>query len=451
MKKTANLSTGGTAIDMTAHVHPQIKALAERTARIIGLDICGIDLMARHITSPLRASGAMVIEVNAGPGLRMHTHPSEGQPQDVGKAIADMLFPGDNPGGIPLVAVTGTNGKTTTTRLTAHLFRQNGLQVGYTTTEGIYVGDDLLEEGDCTGPVSASKVLMDPTVEAAVLKCARGGILRSGLAFDQCDVGIVTNVAEDHLGLKGIHSIEEMARVKSIIPETVKKKGYAVLNADNDHTYAMRDNLACHVALFSLNPESDRIRSHCANNGLAAVYEDGFITIRHRNWNVQVEHVSRIPLSFDGKALCMVENILAATLAAYCFNLPASKIAAGLRTFVPSPQNTPGRMNLFQFEQFSVMVDYAHNAHGLAALGNFIQQTGLSRKVGILTGVGDRRDHDLTLLGQVAAGIFDEIIIRLDDDTRGRDREQIVKLLQEGIQTVNRNIVIEVIPDERPG
>ena len=259
LKKTANLSTGGTSIDVTDTVHPEIRAMAERTARVIGLDICGIDLLAQDITQPLKKSGAVVIEVNAGPGLRMHTHPSEGKPRDVGKAVADMLFPeptagrstpgestapadrlgestrgASTRGRIPVIAITGTNGKTTTTRLTQYLIRQAGFTVGFTTTEGIYIGDSLIEEGDCTGLQSARKVLQDSSVECAVLECARGGMLRSGLAFDQCDVGIVTNVAADHLGLRDIHSVEDMARVKAIVAESVKQDGYAVLNADND-------------------------------------------------------------------------------------------------------------------------------------------------------------------------------------------------------------------------
>ncbi|ADB40139.1 cyanophycin synthetase [Spirosoma linguale] len=464
LKKTANLSTGGTSIDMTDQVHPEIKAMAERTARVIGLDICGIDLIAQDITRSLHRSGAVVIEVNAGPGLRMHTHPSEGKPRDVGKAIADMLFPHtvnsgasrqgqsrqgqSRLGRIPIIAVTGTNGKTTTTRLTRHLIRQAGYTVGFTTTEGVYIGDTLIEEGDCTGPVSAEKVLQDPSVEFAVLECARGGMLRSGLAFDQCDVGIVTNVAADHLGLRDINSVEDMARVKAIVAESVKPDGYAVLNADNPHTYAMRHLVSSQVALFSMDPASERIVAHYRAGGLAAVYEDGYITLRRGDQCIQVEHVNNIPLAFEGKAPFMIENIMAAVLAAYCQELPFHLIAEGLRSFVPSFENTPGRMNLFCFRNYCVLVDYAHNPHGIAALGEYIKQAGAVHKVGILTGVGDRRDEDIIAVGRVAATLFDEIIIRFDEDSRGRDTDQIASLIRQGIYEIDQNKPTHIIPDE---
>jgi cyanophycin synthetase len=469
LKKTANLSTGGTSVDMTDLVHPQIKAMAERTARIIGLDICGIDLIAQDITRPLSRSGAVVIEVNAGPGLRMHTHPSEGQPREVGKAIADMLFPepvsglpkktgistpgaatpgASTPGRIPIIAITGTNGKTTTTRLTRHLIRQAGYTVGFTTTEGIYIGDSLIEEGDCTGPISALKVLQDSSVDFAVLECARGGMLRSGLAFDQCDVGIVTNVAADHLGLRDIHSVEDMARVKAIVAESVKPGGYAVLNADNQYTYAMHYGLLCNVALFSRNPLEERVVAHYRAGGLAAVLEQDFITIRRGDERIRIEHIKNIPLAFEGKAPFMIENILAATLAGFCQQIPVDLLAQGLRSFIPSFENTPGRMNLFCFRNYCVLVDYAHNPHGLKALGDYIQQAGAACKVGILTGVGDRRDEDIIALGRIAGGIFDEIIIRFDEDSRGREKSQIAELIEQGVREVNENKPVRVIPDE---
>ncbi|HEX9958342.1 MAG TPA: cyanophycin synthetase [Fibrella sp.] len=453
LKKTANLSTGGTSIDVTDIVHPQIRAMAERVARIIGLDICGIDVIAQDITRPLKASKAVIIEVNAGPGLRMHTHPSEGQPRDVGKAIADMLFPesegeGTTPGRIPIIAITGTNGKTTTTRLTRHLVKQAGYTVGFTTTEGIYVGDWLIEEGDCTGPNSSQKVLQDSSVDFAVLECARGGMLRSGLAFDQCDVGIVTNVAADHLGLRDINTVDDMARVKAIVAESVKRTGYAVLNADNQYTYAMREDVSCNVALFSMHPDSERVVAHYRAGGLAAVYEDGFIVIRRGEERIQVEHVSNIPLAFDGKAPFMIENVMAAVLAVYCQNLPVPLIAEGLRTFIPSFENTPGRMNLFCFRNYCVLVDFAHNPHGLMALGEYIKQAGETHKVGILTGVGDRRNEDIIAVGRVAGNIFDEIIIRFDEDSRGREKEEIADLIKQGVWESDPTKPVRVIPDE---
>lgn len=454
LKNTANLSTGGTATDVTDQVHPDLVFMAERVARLTGLDICGIDLVAHDVSLPLRTSGAAVIEVNAGPGLRMHTNPSEGKPRDVGRAIADMLFPGQPEpheaglGRIPVIAVTGTNGKTTTTRLLAHLYRQTGRCVGFTTTEGIYIGNYQIEEGDCTGPISARRVLSDTSVDVAVLECARGGMLRSGLAFDTCDVGIVTNVAEDHLGLRDIHTLDDLAHVKAIVPESVHAGGYAVLNADNDHTYAMCERVRCHVALFSQQPDSERVRRHCQAGGVAAVYADGYITIQRGDDQIRVDHVHRIPLTFGGKCPFMIENVLAATLAAYCQGVAVDVIAKGLRTFEPSDQTTPGRLNMFTIRDFSVLVDYAHNPHGLRALGTFIGQLDMPYRVGIMTGVGDRRDEDILTLGQVAAGLFDEIIIRLDKDVRGRQPTALVDLLQQGIRMADPQKNCTVIPDE---
>ncbi len=448
LKKTANISTGGTAADVTDIVHPAVVAMAGRIARLIGLDICGIDLIAEDISQEPVAGSLAVIEVNAAPGFRMHTHPSEGKPRPVGKAVADMLFPNNENGRIPVIAITGTNGKTTTSRLTAHLFRQTGKQVGYTTTDGVYIGPHCIEQGDCTGPGSARKVLQDSSVEMAVLECARGGLLRSGLAFDQCDVAVVTNVAADHLGLNNINTLEDMAHVKSVIPETVKPDGYAVLNADNEYTYRMRERLRCRIALFSRQPDSPLIEEHCREGGLAAVIDQGYVAIRQGGQVTQLIELVAVPLSFGGKAGFMIENILAATLAAYCQGLTAEDIAEGLRTFIPSGTNTPGRMNLFQFNDFSVLIDYAHNPHGLQALGQYIRQVEATHKVGIITGVGDRRDEDIVALGQIAATLFDEVIIRLDEDGRGRSSEDLISVLTDGIRSGDEQKLIRCIPDE---
>lgn len=448
LKKTANISTGGTAVDVTDMVHPAIVAMAERIARLIGLDVCGIDLIAEDISQEPAAGSLAVIEVNAAPGFRMHTHPSEGKPRPVGKAVADMLFPGNETGRIPVIAITGTNGKTTTSRLTAHLFRQAGKQVGYTTTDGVYIGQDCIEQGDCTGPGSARKVLQDSSVEVAVLECARGGLLRSGLAFDQCDVAVVTNVAADHLGLNNINTLDDMAHVKRVVPETVKPDGYAVLNADNEYTYRMQEQLRCRIALFSTQPDNPLIEQHCAAGGLAAVIDRGFIAIRQGGKVTQLIELIAVPLSFGGKAGFMIENILAATLAAYCQGIMAEDIAEGLRTFIPSGTNTPGRMNLFQFNDFAVLIDYAHNPHGLQALGQYIRQVEATHKVGIITGVGDRRDEDIVALGQIAATLFDEVIIRLDEDGRGRSSEDLISVLTDGIRSGDEQKLIRCIPDE---
>lgn len=442
LKPTANLSTGGTATDVTDEVHPQNRSLFERIARNIGLDICGIDVMAPDLSTPLKENGGAVLEVNAAPGFRMHLQPTNGKPRNVAKHVVDMLFPGKDNGRIPIIAVTGTNGKTTTTRLVAHMVKAAGYTTGLTTTDGVYINDELVLKGDCSGPGSAQLVLKDSAVEFAVLETARGGILRSGLGYDQCDCAIVTNVAEDHLGLGGIDTLEKLARVKSVLPETVHANGYAILNADDDRVYAMRENVKCKVALFSLYADNRRIEEHCAAGGLAAVYENGYLLLRIGNHFIPIEEASNVPLTFGGRAEFNIANVLAATLAAYSSKIKLGIIREALRSFVPSKENTPGRINIFGFNDFTVLLDYAHNPHGLRALGKFIKTFDASTKIGIITGVGDRRDEDIIAMGEEAARIFDEIMIRHDDDMRGRTYEELDRLLTTGILKVNPAIPV---------
>lgn len=449
LKPTANLSTGGTATDVTDHVHPSNVILCERIARIIGLDICGIDIMADSLETPLAENGGAILEVNAAPGFRMHLEPTEGLPRNVAEPVIDMLYPPGANVRIPIIAITGTNGKTTTTRLTAHIMKQTGSTVGYTTTDGVYIKNELMMKGDCTGPVSAEFVLKDPTVEIAVLECARGGILRAGLGFHHCNVAVVTNVAGDHLGLGGIDTIEKLARVKAVVPKTVFKDGYAVLNADDDLVYAMREELDCKIVLFSIQENNPRIKAHCDKGGLAAVYENGFITILKGNWKIRVDRAADVPITFNGTAEFNISNTLGAVLAAYVSDVSLENIRTALETFVPSPALTPGRMNIFKFRDFTVMLDYAHNTHGMQAIGKFVAQVNASHKVGIVAGVGDRRDEDTISLGEEAARTFDEIIIRQDKNMRGRSPEEIIGLIQKGIGNVSPEKVVHVIPKER--
>ncbi len=449
LKTTANLSTGGTATDVTDLVHPYNVFMAERIARIIGLDICGIDIMAPDLTSPLNENGGAVLEVNAGPGFRMHIAPTEGLARNVAEPVVDMLYPPGKSSRIPIIAVTGTNGKTTTTRLIAHMVKTMGYKVGFTTTDGIYIQNRMLERGDCTGPKSAEFVLRDPTVEFAVLECARGGILRAGLGFHNCDIGIVTNVAEDHLGLKDINTIEDMARVKSIVPESVFPDGYAILNADDDLVFNMSKGLECKVCLFSLDALNPRIIKHCEEGGLAAVVEDGYITICKGTWKIRVDKVVNIPLTFSGKAIFMIQNILPAVLAGFVRNYKIEDMRLALETFIPSPTQTPGRMNMFQFKNFQVMVDYAHNSAGFAAISKFLEKVAAKPKVGIIAGVGDRRDADIINLGKLAAGMFDEIIIRQDKNLRGRTDQEIIDFMLQGVHAVDKEKKVKVIPTER--
>ncbi len=449
LKPTANLSTGGTATDVTDMVHPDNIFMCERIARIIGLDICGIDIMTETLSTPVKENGGAILEVNAAPGFRMHIDPTEGLPRNVAEPVIDMLYPPGSSARIPIIAVSGTNGKTTTTRLMAHMVKTMGYKVGYTTTDGVYIQNQLMMRGDCTGPISAEFVLKDPTVNFAVLECARGGILRAGLGFHRCDIAICTNVAEDHLGLGDIDTLEQLARVKAVVPESTLPEGYAILNADNEYTLAMAKSLECNVAFFSLDENNPHIQKHIKEGGLAAVYENGYVTICKGTWKIRVEKASSIPLTYGGKATFNIANILPCLLAGFVRNFKIEDMRIALQTFIPSPAQTPGRMNMFHFKHFTVMVDYAHNTHGFMAISDFLSKVDASPKVGIIAGVGDRRDEDIINLGKVAAGMFDEIIIRQDKNLRGRTEEEIINLMKEGITSVNPQRLVTVIQNER--
>lgn len=450
LKDTANLSTGGTAEDVTDIVHPANVAMAERISKIIDLDICGIDLMTTDISKPLSETGGAVLEVNAGPGFRMHLAPTTGLPRNVAAPVVDKLFPqqGDK-GRIPIVAITGTNGKTTTSRLIAHMAKMSGYRVGYTTSDGVYIQNRLLMKGDCTGPQSAEFVLKDPTVNFAVLECARGGILRAGLGFSKCDVAIVTNVSADHLGLKGIHTIEQLARVKSVVPETVLPDGYAILNADDDLVYEMRKSVSCNVALFSMDEENPRIKALQRKGGITAIYENGYVTLCRGTWKMRIMKAETIPLTYGGRARFMIHNILPAVIASNVRGISIEDMKAALETFLPSASQTPGRLNLFEFKKFRVLLDYAHNPAGMRALQKFTDEIEASVKVGIVAGIGDRREEDNNEVGSIAAEMFDEIIIRQDKNLRGRSEKELITMLRNGILAKYPDKKITVIPSEK--
>ncbi len=451
LKTTANLSTGGTSTDVTDEVHPENIFLAERIARIIGLDICGIDIMAKDLKSSIYSTGGAILEVNAAPGFRMHIEPSVGLPRNAAEPVVNMLFPGGTNGRIPIIAVTGTNGKTTTTRLTAHICKTAGRKVGFTTSDGVYIQNQMMMKGDCTGPISAQFVLRDPTVDFAVLECARGGLLKSGLAFDKCDVSIVTNVSADHLGLGGIDSIEQMSKVKSVVARTTFKHGFAILNADDDLVYKLHEDLDCNVAYFSMDENNPRVKKHSKNGGYSVVYENGYITIMKGTWKIRVMKANDIPITYDGKATHNIMNVLPAVLATYLFkDISADDIKSALSSFIPSPTQTPGRLNLFEFKNFKFLADFAHNPAGLELLCNFISKLDGSPKVGIISGTGDRRDDDIKELGRISGRNFDEIIIRQDRHLRGRTAEEMVKLLVDGIkETQPRELPLTIIYNER--
>ncbi len=448
LKSTANLSTGGSSIDVTEQVHPQNVFFCERISRVVGLDICGIDIMAVNLTVPLTENGGVVLEVNAAPGFRMHLAPSEGLPRNVAAPVIDMLYPPGKSARIPIIAITGTNGKTTTTRLIAHIAKTHGCKVGYTTSDGIYVQNHLMIKGDTTGPKSAEFILKDPTVDFAVLETARGGLLRSGLGFRRCDIGVITNVQPDHLGISDINTVDDLRKVKEVIIGAVKKDGWAVLNADNKHCVKIAKNAECKVAYFSMDENSKVIKDHCKKGGIACVYENLFITIKKGDWKIRVQKVGAIPITFGGAVSFMIENVLAATLAGFVWGFKTEDIKLALETFVPSASQTPGRMNIFEFKEFKVMIDFAHNPDGYRGIRDYLNTLDAPLKIGIIAGTGDRRDEDIVELGAIAAEMFDHIILRQEKHLRGRTAENIIGLLEEGIKTIDRKVTYEAIPKE---
>ncbi|WP_017663676.1 cyanophycin synthetase [Baaleninema simplex] len=447
LRATANLSTGGIAIDRTDEIHPENRWLAQRVSKIVGLDIIGLDIVTRDISKPLRDTDGVIVEVNAAPGFRMHVSPSEGKPRNVAAPVLEMLFPPGTPHSVPIIAVTGTNGKTTTTRLIAHICKQTGKNIGYTTTDGTYIGNYLAEAGDNTGPQSANLILGDPTVEMAVLETARGGILRAGLAFEESDVGVVLNVAADHLGIGDIDTIEQMASLKAVVAEAVKPDGYAVLNADDFRVAEMAKNIKSNIMYFSMNPDSEIVAEHTQKGGKAAVYQDGFLTVWDGSEKIRVAKAEEVPLTLKGMAPFAIANALAACAATYAQGVELEAIRAGLATFKPSVGQTPGRMNLFDMGDYHALVDYAHNAASYEALGGFVRNWP-GKRIGVVGGPGDRRDEDFRELGRLSAKIFDSIIVKEDDDTRGRPRGEAADLICRGIEEIDPDCRYESILSE---
>ncbi|MGN7203383.1 cyanophycin synthetase [Pedobacter sp. SAFR-022] len=442
LKSTANLSTGGTSIDVTDLVHPENVFTCERISRVIGLDICGIDIMAPNLTHPFSENGGVVLEVNAAPGFRMHLAPSEGLPRNVAAPVIDMLYPPGKSARIPIIAITGTNGKTTTTRLIAHIVKSNGTRVGFTTSDGVYVQNNLLMEGDTTGPISAEFILRDPTVEFAVLETARGGILRSGLGFNSCDIGIVTNIQEDHLGIADIHNLDDLTRVKSVVIGAVKRSGWGVLNADNKYCIRIANKADCKVAYFSMNEDNPVIKEHCKKGGTAAIYENGYITIKKGDWKIRVIKVTHVPLTFGGSLEFMIENVLAATLATFLYGYKIEDIRVSLETFIPSAAQTPGRMNIFNFKEFKILIDFAHNPDGFNGIKGYLSTIEATEHIGVISGTGDRRDEDIIETAKISAEMFDKIIICQEKYLRGRTQQELIDLLLQGIRAVKPDMKV---------
>jgi cyanophycin synthetase len=444
LQETANLSTGGTAIDVTDDLHSDNRDLFERAAQVIGLDVAGLDVITSDITRPLSKVGGGIIEVNAGPGFRMHLEPSEGRRRNVARPVIDLLFPKRVPCRIPIVAITGTNGKTTTSRMVTHILSRHGMRVGLTTSTGIYIGGRITQYGDTTGPKSARTVLRDPTIEAAVLETARGGILREGLGFDRCDVGAVLNISDDHLGIKGVETVEDMARIKRLVVEVVEADGASVLNADDPLTARMRRHASGKLILFSMDGGSQAtrlVRRHIEEGGTAVVREDGIGGDRivvYEGGTAGYKHLMwahEIPATLNGAARFNIQNALAATAIALGLNIPAETISEALGTFVTDFQSNPGRLNVYDGHPFRVILDYAHNPAGMTEIAEMVSrmQPRPRRVIATLTGTGDRRDEDIRKLGAAVAGFVDEVVLKETPLLRGRARGVVPGLLREGL------------------
>ena len=453
---TGNMSTGGISIDRTFEAHPENVEIAEEAARMVGLDIAGIDFICPDITEPVRETGGAICEVNAAPGFRMHTHPTIGEPQFIAKPVVDMLFPPGATSRIPIVAVTGTNGKTTTSRMVSHIFKGMGRKVGMTSTDGVVIDERLLIRSDASGPRSARMVLQNPRVDFAVFEVARGGILREGLGYERNDVAVVLNVQPDHLGLRGIDTVEQLADVKAVVVEAVPRDGHAVLNADDPLVREMRRRCSGQVVWFSMasreTPEGaetlDMIDAHCRRGGKALVLQPTdrgeMIVVRHGARDMQLAFTHLLPATFSGRARMNVQNSLAAAAAAFAVGAPLHDIRQGLRTFSTSYYLSPGRLNEVEVGGVNVLVDYCHNAPGMRMLGDFVDRVGESldqghelgkpSRLGIIATAGDRRDEDMRELGEVAAQHFDVVVVREDEALRGRERGETSTLVAEGVR-----------------
>ncbi|HTA93143.1 MAG TPA: cyanophycin synthetase [Polyangiaceae bacterium] len=439
LRRNANLSTGGTAADVTDTVHPDVARSAIEAAQMVGLDVAGVDVVALNVVEPLEVTGGAIVEVNAAPGLRMHVEPSSGQGRPVGAAIIDSMFAAGDDARIPVVAVTGTNGKTTTTRCIAHLLRQRGLRVGMTCTDGIYIEGRRIDTGDCSGPKSARAVLAHPRVDAAVLETARGGMLREGLGFDWCDVAVVTNVGEgDHLGLGGIHTAEELARVKAIPVRRVSERGAAVLNADDPLVVAMASLCRGAVIFFSRNADAPKIVSHRAAGGKAVTVRDGYIVICSGKDERRVAHVDQLPLTLGGRIGFQIDNLLASVAAGFWLGLSVDALRFGVQTFSSDLGTTPGRFNVLTHRDATVILDYGHNASALLALNEAISKMPHRRRKVVYTAAGDRRDEDIHRQAEIIGSFFDDVYIYEDQCTRGRADGEIIRMMREGFTRAKR-------------
>lgn len=446
IRRNANLSTGGTAIDVTEYVHPDVAARAVEAAQMIGLDIAGVDVVAMDISRPLDEQHGVIVEVNAAPGLRMHLEPSAGVSHPVGEAIIDMMFPEGEDARIPIVAVTGVNGKTTTVRFISHILRGVHRTVGMTCTDGIYMNERRIDTGDCSGPKSAAAVLMNPCVDAAVLETARGGILREGLAFDRCDVAVITNIGEgDHLGLNDIHTVEDLAKVKRCIVDVVSPKGYAVLNANDPMVVEMAPHCPGGVLFFALDGNNPVIQRHRNVGGRAVFVRDGQIVLAQGEREETLMPVADVPLTLGGMIDFHTENTLSSVAAAWCLGLPLSVIRERAQTIAADIGKVPVRFNIFEIEGAKVIVDYGHNVDALAAVIGVIDKFPHARRSAVYTTAGDRRNEDMVAQGEILGKAFDRVILYEDHYLRGRPKGEIISLIRDGVEKGGRTKeVVEV-------
>ena len=455
LRSTGNLSTGGTAIDLTDVVHPDNREMACRAARAIGLDCAGIDFITVDISRSYREVGGGICEVNAAPGFRMHVAPTEGKPRDVGGPVLDMLFPPGTPSRIPIAAITGTNGKTTTTRMVAHIHKMDGRKVGLATTDGVYIDGERTVVGDMTGPRAAQMVLRDPEVDLAVLETARGGLVRAGMGYRHCDVGAVLNVTADHLGLRGIDTLEQLAEVKRIVVEVARD--CAVLNADDELCLRMADHTkATRIAYVTMNPRHELVRQHIAAGGMAAVLEEQIrghmITLYDRGSHLPLLWTHLIPATLEGRALHNVQNAMFAATIAFAMGVKIENIRQGLRTFDTTFFQAPGRLNVYDKLPFKVILDYGHNPAAMRAMGDLVRRLDVAgRRIGVVSAPGDRRDEDIIEIAQAAGAAFDHIVLRSDDDTRGRDSDAVPHLMARTLKdagvTADRISIFRAEPD----
>jgi cyanophycin synthetase len=456
LRESINLSTGGTAKDVTDIVHPEVAEMCERATRVVGMDICGIDLVMRDITAPVEKSGFAkqgggIIELNAAPGLRMHLYPSEGKARDVGAAIIQMIYPCGSDGRIPIFSITGTNGKTTVTRMIGHVLAQTGQTVGITTTDGIYLGDRRIVEGDTTGPHSARTVLSDPSVEVAVLETARGGIVRRGLGYDWSDISVLTNIGPDHIGQDGIESVEDLVYIKSLIAERVREGGTLILNADDEHLARLMENprvskLKKRVVYFSLHENNPLISQHVAAGDTAYFLRDGLIIEVDGHVELPVLHVADIPCTMSGTAEFQISNLLAAIAACRAYGVTAEHLKASLQGF--NSDYNPGRANLYRVNGGYVMVDYGHNPDAFAAICRMAARWTDRRVTGIIGVPGDRDDSIIEQAGRVAGRGFHSVIIKEDNDLRGREKGKVARLLCQAVNDESPDTECRIVLDE---